>query len=175
MGEASTNRPRRRARERGSGGAGTHTLLIVLLAGGLLLGLVLVAGIVGVALWRGGKAMPGGPVLAGPEIEIGWPEPPPLAGGNYAPNETVILHISGIDGQDSYDAISKWLPTICDDPPHRAYIATASGDRMIGRLAPVNDPQAFAKRVTFGQVILVAGRTVTIVAHKNVAPPPKKK
>ncbi len=170
---AAPERPRRR--ERRPDGSGTKTLLILLLVGGLLLGVVLVAGIIGVAVWRGGGRAPlGGPSLAGPEIEIGWPETPPLAGGSYGPNETVIFHISGVEGKDSYDAICEWLKKICDDPGRRAFVATASGDRMVGRLAPVNDPAAFARRVTFGKVILTAGRTVTIIANRNVAPPPKK-
>jgi len=53
--------------------------------------------------------------------------------------------------------------------------ATRSGDRMVAQLGPVRDPVAFSKRIEFGRVILVVGRTVTVVANRTVTPPPPKK
>ena len=81
-------RPRRRPRERSSVNSGSRTLLIVLLVGGiLLLALVICAGIVGVIWWRGSSA-----------VDLtGWPDAPALRGGNFGPDQIVILHISGVD------------------------------------------------------------------------------
>jgi predicted Zn finger-like uncharacterized protein len=163
------SRPRKR-RERSSGGMGGNTILLIgLLVGGLMLALVFVGIVVVVIVVRKPNA-PGSvsPILAADVV--GWPDAPEIRG--YAPDNTVILHISGCD-KASYDAISQWLSKLSDTPGVSTFASTMVNDRMVARMAPVRDPAAFATRVEFGRVILVNGRTVTIVANRNVTPPKK--
>ncbi len=103
----------------------------------------------------------------------GWPEPS-LAGGPMAatPRESLVtLHISGAD-EATREAIQDQLPALVDGGRAYALTSQMQGDRLTVVVAPVQDPGAFAKKINFGTVRRVRGRTITLVAQKVAGLPP---
>jgi hypothetical protein len=138
-------------------------------------------------------------LLADPGVELGgpWPEPVPPAGVS-APSETsltVRVVLVGVSFRNTKSAVAD-LQTVqkviwgaerpimeriraLAEPGTRRISASdddATGDnrRMTVRLDPVKtDAQSFAKRIDFGTVQSVVGRTVTVIVRKGEEPPPK--
>jgi hypothetical protein len=99
---------------------------------------------------------------------------PSLVGGPMAatpPEALVTLHISGAD-ESTREAIQDQLPALVDGGRAYALTSQMQGDRLTVVVAPVRDPDAFARKIDFGTVRRVRGRTITLVAQKVAGPPP---
>jgi hypothetical protein len=114
----------------------------------------------------------GGSRIMNPEQEVdisgSWPTPrllPRLGGA-----DTVTLHIAGVVDNNTREAISDRLAALMAGTSY-TMSATSAGDRTSYLVAPIMDPQAFAKRIDFGTVRRVDGLTITIVARKVEGPP----
>lgn len=85
-----------------------------------------------------------------------------LAGCNYGPDETVTIEISGVASDQSYADINDRLKQMTDSSSHKI-ISRRAGLNMTVELAPVADPEAFARKIDFGKVTAVEGRTIKVV------------
>lgn len=83
-------------------------------------------------------------------------------GCNYGPDETVTIEISGVASDQAYADINEQLKKLTDSSSHKI-ISRRAGLNMSVELAPVSDPEAFAKKIEFGRVTAVEGRTIRVV------------
>lgn len=79
----------------------------------------------------------------------------------HDPEQTVLIEISPITGQAERDEVREILTGMTDGSGHTMTTRT-EGDLMIIQLSPVRDVQAFARRINFGHVTQIEGRTVRI-------------
>jgi hypothetical protein len=86
----------------------------------------------------------------------------PAGGCNYGPDETVTIEISGVASEQAYQDINERLKKMTDSSSHKI-ISRRAGLNMSVELAPVADPEAFAKKIDFGKVTAVEGRTIKVV------------
>ena len=77
------------------------------------------------------------------------------------PQTTVTIVIAGIDNDDARDEVREVLQGMTDGASH--FMTTHSmGDEMTVRLSPVRDVEAFSKKINFGEVTAIEGRTVMV-------------
>ena len=84
-----------------------------------------------------------------------------LPGCNQDPGVTVTLEITGISDQDDRKDLLETLKGMTDGSSH-SMTSNWSGDRMTIKLSPVSDVDAFVKKIGFGTVTDVSGRTVKV-------------
>jgi hypothetical protein len=98
-----------------------------------------------------------------------WPEPAAFQGPARVPRftleQTVTVRVAGITDRDVMDAVSEGLGSIVDPGQGKTTTSNVQGDRATFTVAPVSDPDAFAKKITCGTVKKVRGRTITMVAN----------
>lgn len=84
------------------------------------------------------------------------------------PEETVTIEISSISKNIDREEVLEILRGMTDTAGHRMSIRF-DGDTMTVTLSPVNDVQAFARKINFGHIVKIDGRTVKIeyVKHKE--------
>jgi hypothetical protein len=168
------DRPRRRRRRRGRG-------LIFVLLGGCALAFV-VAG-VGLALWLSGRdketatagsdSGSGAQRSAARDIEFLGPWPVPMMPGHIQmdPAQTVTLHIAGVPDRATEEGIRDRAGALLTAPQGGATVGASEGGRMTLLVCPVADPEAYARKIDFGDVRSVQGRVITLTAHKLEGPP----
>ncbi len=74
-----------------------------------------------------------------------------FSGCGYGPERTVTIQISGVADADAREQIQEKLKTMTDSSGH-SMSTSSSGDSMTVKLAPVDDVEAFAKKIDFGKV-----------------------
>lgn len=79
----------------------------------------------------------------------------------HDPAETVTLEITKLTNDADRDQIQKVLKGMTDGSSH-VMTSSWSGDSMTVRLSPVSDVKAFARKINFGEVTAVDGRTITV-------------
>ena len=85
-----------------------------------------------------------------------------LLGCNQDPAGTVTLEISGISAESDRDDVKKALKGMTDQASYNSYSSYSDGKKMTVNLSPVSDVDAFVKKVNFGTVTEVSGRTIKI-------------
>jgi predicted Zn finger-like uncharacterized protein len=91
---------------------------------------------------------------------VDWPNPE--FGGLREQEPAVILHVTGVGGQESWKALTDDLEVLADGGRARFLVGAVNGERATVTLAPVRDPDDFARRVTFGTVRRVHDRVITV-------------
>jgi hypothetical protein len=71
------------------------------------------------------------------------------------------VEITGVDNEDDRDEIQETLKGMTDGSSH-LMTSSSSGKKMTVRLSPVKDVQAFSRKINFGEVTQVDGRTVRV-------------
>ena len=91
----------------------------------------------------------------------------------HDPEQTVHIEISSITEQAERDEVHEILKGMTEGSGH---VITTKRDRdtLLIKLSPVRDVQAFARRINFGQVTEIEGRTVRIEYIKPGSPSPEK-
>jgi HEAT repeat protein len=173
--------PRRRPGQRRPSG---NSLVLYLSLGGVALVLLLGGAVTVILLLnrsprgQGGGLSGGGGLLPGAAVDLAgpWPEPPPLQAG-FGPlgpqsaDETVTLHVAGLVNEYTREEVAAEAGKLVDPGKGSVGSSLHAGDRMTIRLWPVSDPAAYARKIAFGEVRSVAGRVITLVAHKVEGPP----
>jgi hypothetical protein len=77
------------------------------------------------------------------------------------PATTVKVEIIGVNDEEDRDDIREKLTGMTDGSSHMM-TSSASGDKMTIELSPVEDIAAFSRKINFGEVIEVDGRTVKV-------------
>jgi predicted Zn finger-like uncharacterized protein len=160
--------PRRRKRaevDLPQAGSNSRGLLIGLIAGGagvlLVCGGIIVAGVL-LLTGRSGNNPPGFVV----DAEDGWPSI-----GLPPPPDSAILHVAGVADENTREAVSDRLEALSREG-HFSVNPQRQGDRMTILVVNVEDVEAFSRKLDFGTVNSVNGRTITITATKVEGPPP---
>ena len=79
----------------------------------------------------------------------------------HDPDTTVIVEITGIKDKDDRDEVTKTLQGMTDGSSH-LMSSSWSGENMTVKLSPVGDVKAFSRRINFGKVTEVNGRTIKV-------------
>jgi hypothetical protein len=79
----------------------------------------------------------------------------------HDPAKTVTVEIIGVDNEDDRDEIRETLKGMADGSSH-LMTSSSSGEKMTVKLSPVSDVQAFSRKINFGEVTQVDGRTVRV-------------
>jgi hypothetical protein len=143
---------------------------------GLLIGLI--AGGAGLLLLCGGTIVAGVLLLAGrsedrpPSFAVDADDSWPSAGPPFAPPNSAILHIAGVADENTHEAVSDKLKALARAGGHLNANTERRGDRMTVLVLNVEDVQAFSRKLDFGAVNSVNGRTITLTASKVEGPPP---
>ena len=77
------------------------------------------------------------------------------------PATTVTIEISGINDDDDCEEVQETLMGMADGSSH-SMTTFRSGDKMTINLSPVGDVRAFSRKINFGEVTEVEGRTVKV-------------
>jgi hypothetical protein len=86
---------------------------------------------------------------------------PAGCGVSHDPEKTVTVEIIGIRSDAERKQVRETLEKMTESSWH--YItSTASGNSMTIQVSPVSDVEKFSKRITFGKVTEVRGRTVKV-------------
>lgn len=97
---------------------------------------------------------------------------PPLPGTPPATtsDHTVILRITGVIRPSARQNILNKLSGLTDgkDGTMRS---SNFGSTLTVQLSPVRDPQTLARRIDFGRVISIQGRTILVMAHPQMGMP----
>jgi hypothetical protein len=108
---------------------------------------------------------------AGPEtVELGWPVVDARLG--FDPETVLTLHVSGADNEYVREEVLERAGSLAGPGGARTSRAYGSDERMTVVVAPVGDPQAAARKIDFGVVESVRGRTITVRANPVPGPPP---
>ncbi len=81
------------------------------------------------------------------------------------PATTVTVVVTGISDEDDREDVQVKLKGMADGSSH-SIVTTTVNDKMTVRLSPVEDIQAFADKIDFGEVTEVDGRTVKVTFGK---------
>lgn len=183
-------RPRRREREddwdsERSIQHSNRGLVIGLIAGGAVLTLLLVGGIVAIVLLLGRSAdnpsdLPAGADAGGrpgrnpPKFLAEADEDPawPSLGMRILPPDSAILHIAGVVDDNTHEAISERLDSLFHVDGHHIVKRARQGDRMSVLVVFVGNVQAFSRKLDFGTVDSIKDRIITVTARKVDGPPP---
>jgi len=156
-------KPRRAGKKRGGKQGKSNVLMWALIGGGVLV-LVLGAVVIGIlVLGSSGDTVKTNPSDNSELNEFSgrWP----LFDRTKITDETVILHIIGVVDNNTADAIGKQIDEIAPKGnTHRQSIMIQT--RMAVALSPFKNIEEFAKRITFGRVVAIQGRVISIVANK---------
>ena len=77
------------------------------------------------------------------------------------PAKTVTVEITGVNDASARDEIQETLKGMADGSSH--VMATSwSGDKMTVNLSPVRDVKAMSRKINFGEVTDVDGRTIKV-------------
>ena len=122
----------------------------------------------GQARWLGASA-----AVAGLWLLLG------VAGCSVGPDPatTVKLEITGVTSDTDRQHIKNLLKDMTDSPGTSDIFTYSTGDGMWVKLWPVRDVAAFAKKITFGKVTQIEGRTVRVSFTKPApapAAPPRR-
>ena len=79
----------------------------------------------------------------------------------HDPAKTVTVEITGINDDDDRDEIGETLKGMTDGSSHLMTFFS-SGDKMTVELSPVGDVKAFSRKINFGEVTEVDGRTIKV-------------
>ena len=104
------------------------------------------------------------PVPIMPPQFLGQPPPSFDISKRYRENEIITINIQGIPDERSRKYILERLPALIGT----RYLMSSrvSGDVTVVVLAPVNNPEAFARKIDFGTVSSVKGRIINVTAKK---------
>jgi hypothetical protein len=98
-----------------------------------------------------------------------WPVPKAPAGLPMpGANESVTLHIVGVEDTTTVDAINEWID---DLTPHVGRVGMFKAPRLTVIVSPVKNAEEFAKKIEFGRVHSVSGNIISIYGHKLEGPP----
>src|SRR5262249_5156445 len=103
-------------------------------------------------------------------VAAGFPVVDPLAG--FPPDRVLELHVSDAADLLVQEAVIEGAHSLVDPGGQRTTSARSSEGRMTVLVAPVSDPQAAAKAITFGEVQEVRGRVITLRANPFPGLPP---
>ena len=79
----------------------------------------------------------------------------------HDPARTVTVEITGINEDEDRDEVRATLTGMADGSSY-VITSSSSGDRMTVRLSPVEDVKGFSRKINFGNVTEVDGRTVRV-------------
>src|SRR5262245_18923253 len=96
-------------------------------------------------------------------VAAGFPVVEPLAG--FPPDRVLELHVSDAADMLIQEAVIEGAYSLVDPGGRGTTSAQSSDGRLTVLVAPVSDPQAAAKAITFGEVQDVRGRVITLRAH----------
>jgi hypothetical protein len=77
------------------------------------------------------------------------------------PATTVTVEITGVDNDSDRENIQETLKEMTDGSSHMM-TSSSFGDTMTVSLSPVEDAEAFSKKINFGKVTEVDGRTIKV-------------
>ncbi len=77
------------------------------------------------------------------------------------PAKTVTVEITGVNDDDDRDEIGETLKGMAEGSSHMM-TSSWSGDKMTVKLSPVGDVKAFSRKINFGEVTEVDGRTIKV-------------
>jgi hypothetical protein len=99
--------------------------------------------------------------------QVDWPTPPGAGPGPEGP--AVVLHVAGIARSARWSDVMDDLKLRTDGGQARFFSRTSHWDRYDIHgglatviLAPVSDPEQFARKIDFGTVHRVRGRVITV-------------
>jgi hypothetical protein len=97
-----------------------------------------------------------------------WPVPKAPGMPMPGANESVTLHIVGVEDESTVDAISEWID---DHTQQVGRAGTYKAPRLTVIISPVKNAEEFAKKIDFGRVYSVSGNIISIYGHKLEGPP----
>jgi hypothetical protein len=157
--EAIESRPRGRKNESNKAKSSAKTLLVV--GAGLCFVFCLGCPTLGLGIWwfsNSGAAL---------DLTGSWPEVHNTGVGPDAAKE-VTLHIAGVPTKSAAEKIGLRATKLTEGSTKRSW--AHEGDRMTVVLSPVEDPSGLAKKIDFGEVRGVSGRTIMVMAHQADSP-----
>ena len=77
------------------------------------------------------------------------------------PAETVTVEITGVNDEEVRDEIRETLQGMAEGSSH-VMTSSSSGDKMTVKISPVGDVEAFSRKINFGEVTEVDGRTIKV-------------
>ena len=77
------------------------------------------------------------------------------------PAKTVTVEITGVNDDEDRDEIGETLTGMAEGSSH-TMTSSWSGDKMTVKLSPVGDVKAFSRKINFGEVTEVDGRTIKV-------------
>jgi hypothetical protein len=80
---------------------------------------------------------------------------------NQDPAKTVTVEITGVPGDAERDEIKEALQGMTDESSHMMTYYS-SGESMNVNISPVSDVDSFSRKINFGKVTEVGGRTVKV-------------
>ena len=83
------------------------------------------------------------------------------AGCQQDPATTVTVEIKGINAEQDRDQVGETLKGMTDGSSHYM-TSNFTGDTLTVKLSPVTDVQSFSRKINFGEVTSVEGRTVKV-------------
>lgn len=80
---------------------------------------------------------------------------------NHEPATSVTVVVSGIESEDSRQAVKSTLEDMTDGSGHMMS-TSVSGSTMTTTVSPVSDVDSFVKKINFGTVTNVNGRNIDV-------------
>ena len=89
-----------------------------------------------------------------------------FSGCGYPPEKTVLLEITGVEDDRMSEAVQTILLSLVDEGTGHS-ISASGMDPTFVRLAPVSDVERFRKRISFGAITAVEGRTIELTIDRE--------
>jgi hypothetical protein len=91
----------------------------------------------------------------------------------FDPDETVLIEVTGVIEEADRAEVLEVLETMYDKDAGAKRLQSRYNDRLLSvKMYPVSDVEAFSRRINFGTVTDVSGRTVKVqYARRQYSPP----
>jgi HEAT repeat protein len=146
--------------------SGSRLTLWLILGGG---GVLLLAGVLVLVLVLNRRSSSDPNI---PDVDLGgrWPEPVNLR-NQVDPDSYVRLQVAGVFNEYTREEVNQKAGKLAEGGPGNFTFGASEGNRMTIVIIPLRDVEGAAKRIDFGEVRSVSGRTITVVARKVEGPP----
>ena len=80
---------------------------------------------------------------------------------SFDPSKTVVVEITKITDKNIHDEIKETLKGMTEGSSH-IMVSCSSEDKMTVKLSPIKDLKAFSRKINFGEVTEIDGRTIKV-------------